>query len=409
MPRYSYTAKSLTNDPRTGTAEAKNEHELARTLRRESFILIKADLETGEKKKKKFSISLNVPAIWGVSLVDKMMFVRNLRVMITAGISIPRALQLLSSQAKSKKLKAALLGVSEEVIRGKSFSDSLAKYPDIFSELFQNMIKIGEEAGTLEDVLKVLAQQMEREHELSSKIKGALMYPAVIILAMLGIGFLMLTMVIPKLAETFKELAIDLPITTRIVIALGNFSARYWYLIPLLIFAFVFLFWQALKTKRGKMLIDNFVLKIPVVSNLIKKTNSASTARTLSALIASGVPIVRSLEIVSHALSNFYFREAMADVAEKVRKGSKISEALTPYQNIYPSLVVQMLAVGEETGQTSDILQKLADFYEEEVLNVTKNLSSIIEPVLMLIIGAAVGFFAISMIQPMYSMLGAIK
>ena len=154
-------------------------------------------------------------------------------------------------------------------------------------------------------------------------------------------------------------------------------------------------------------MIDSLSLKIPIISPIIKKTNSASTVRTLSSLFASGVPIVRSLEIVSESLGNIYFREAMAQAAEKVRKGSKLSEALRPYQDIYPSIIIQMIEVGEETGETSDVLGKLADFFETEVGNATKNLSAIIEPVLMLIIGAVVGFFAISMIQPMYSMLGA--
>ena len=271
------------------------------------------------------------------------------------------------------------------------------------------MIKVGEESGTLEDVLKVLTEQMEREHDLRSKILGALMYPAVILGAMAGIGVLMLIMVVPKLAETFKELDVELPATTRLVIFLGNFLAEKWYLAILIIVAIVILIRLAARTKQGKKLIDKTILKIPLISSLVKKTNSVYTTRTLSSLITAGVPIVRSLEIVSQSLSNFYFREALKNAAEKVRKGGKLSESLLPYQNIYPSLVLEMVAIGEETGETSAILGKLADFFEEEVTNITKNLSSVIEPILMLIIGGVVGFFAVSMVQPMYSMLGAIE
>ncbi len=406
MPKYFFTAKSLKGEPKSGTLEAKDKSELARALRQEGYVLISASLEGEEIKRKKFKISL--PFLGRVSLTEKMMFTRNLQVMIAAGISLPRALGILALQTKSKKFEKALFNVSKEITRGKSFSDSLQKHPDIFPEVFTSMVKVGEEAGTLEEVLKTLTQQMEREYELKSKIKGAMIYPAVIIFAMLGIGFLMLVMVVPRLAETFRELNVELPPTTKLVISFGTFLAEKWFFGILMAIGIFFVFRIILKTKKGKRMIDSLFLKIPIISPIIKKTNSASTVRTLSSLFASGVPIVRALEIVSGSLGNIYFREAMAESAEKVRKGSKLSEALKPYQDIYPSIIIQMIEVGEETGETSDVLGKLADFFETEVGNATKNLSAVIEPILMLIIGAVVGFFAISMVQPMYSMLGAI-
>jgi len=407
MPRYFYTAKSLKGETKSGILEAQNEHQLARILHQEGYVLISATLEKPEIKKRKLEISF--PFFGQVSLIEKIMFTRNLQVMVRAGVSLPQALEILASQSKSKKFKEALLEIIEEVTKGKSFSDSLAKFPQFFPELFCSMVKVGEEAGTLEDNLKVLTQQMEREHELKSKVKGAMIYPAVIILAMIGIGILMLVMVVPRLAETFQELAIELPPTTKFVIFLGNFLAKRWYLLILLIFVFLLFLRIILRTREGKRLVDGLILKIPIVSPIIRKTNSASAVRTLSSLIISGVPIVRCLEIVSSTLENFYFQKSMAEAAEKVRKGSKLSEALMPYQNLYPLGVIQMISVGEQTGETSAVLAKLADFFEEEVANATKNLSAVIEPVLMLLIGAAVGFFAVSMIQPIYSMLGAIK
>jgi len=405
VPKYFYTAKSFSGEGKTGILEAKDEYQLARILRQEGYILISAELAEAEKKKLKISI----PFFGGVSLTEKMMFTRNLRIMISAGISLPRALETLAYQSKSQKFKKSLLDTANQVTKGKNFSDSLSSHSDVFSELFVSMVKVGEEAGTLEDVLNVLTNQMEREYELKSRVKGAMIYPAVIISAMIGIGVLMLVMVIPKLAETFEELNVELPPTTKFVIFLGNFLAQKWYLMILIVFALVILMRIILKTKTGKKIFDFLALKIPIISPLIQKTNSAYTVRTLSSLISSGVPIVRSLEIISGAVGNIYFQKAMVDASEKVRKGLKLSEALRPYQGLYPPTVIQMIEVGEETGETSTILAKLADFYEEEVANATKNLSSVIEPVLMLLIGAAVGFFAISMIQPIYSMLGAIK
>ena len=271
------------------------------------------------------------------------------------------------------------------------------------------MVKVGEEAGTLEEVLKVLSLQMEREREIKSKVKGAMIYPAIIICAMIGIGILMMVMVVPQLAETFKELEIELPLTTKIVIGFATFLTEKWYLVIVILFVLIFLFWQISKTKSGKKLFDFFTLKFPIISPIIKNTNSAYTVRTLGSLISAAVPLTQALEITSRTLGNVFYKTALQDVAEKVRKGEKMSATLKLYENIYPLTVIQMISVGEETGETSAILLKLADFYEEEVSNATKNLAAVIEPVLMLIIGAAVGFFAVSMVQPMYSMLGAIE
>jgi len=406
MPFFSYSAKSLQGEEKSGEIEAKNLRQLSQALRSQGFILIKAVPVGEEIKKGKLKISF--PFFGSVSLTDKLMFTRNLQVMIGAGLPLPKALETLALQAKSKNFKSALLEIKEEIIKGKSFSESLAKHPNIFSELFQNMIKVGEETGGLDNVLKILAKQMERENELKSKVQGALMYPMVIIITMIGIGIMMLIMVVPKLSDTFKELEIELPFTTKLVMGMGNFLAEKWFLALFFLFGIVVLLSFVLKTKGGKKIIDTILLKTPVISSLIKKTNSAATVRTLSSLIASGVPIVKSLEIVSGTLGNVYYKAAVLEAVEKVKKGEKLSVAFQPYTNLYSPIVFQMIQVGEETGETSAVLEKLADFFEEEVGNATKNMAAVIEPILMLIIGGAIGFFAISMVQPMYSMLEAI-
>ena len=404
MPSFSYLAKDPKGEERRGTIEAEDTHQLARVLKEQGFLLIKAEAQKEKEEKRGVGISFSRP----ISLADKMMFTRNLQVMIASGLPLPKALETLSYQSKSKAFTRAILEIKEMIIKGTSFSDALSLFPNIFSELFQNMIRVGEEAGNLDEVLQVLAQQMEREHDLKSKIQGALMYPAVIILAMVGIGILMLVMVVPKLAETFEELGVELPLTTRAVIFLGTFLAEKWYLFILIIIAFIVLLRLASKKREGKRIIDTLLLKLPIVSNLVKKTNSAATVRTLSSLIKAGVPIVRALSIVAGTLGNIYYREALGEAAEKVKKGEKLSEVLRPYKALYPFIVFQMVEVGEETGETAKLLAKLADFFEEEIGNETKNIVSVIEPVLMIIIGATVGFFAISMVQPMYSMLGAL-
>lgn len=405
MPTFTYTAKSFSGELKSGTMEAANERELARLLRQEGFILTSAEIP----EKKKFVFKLPPLFPWaGVSLTEKMMLVRNLRVMVGAGISIPRALNILSAQAKSRRLKGALGKISEAVVGGRNFSDGLAEHPGIFSELFVSMIRVGEESGTLDEVLSTLNLQMEREHELKSKIKGALMYPAVVILAMIGVGILMLIVVVPQLAAIFKELNIELPLTTRIVIGLGTFLSNFWYTLPFIILIWALVFRVLLASKPGKKAKDKALLNIPIIGQLIKQSNAAYITRTLGSLISAGVPFVQALEILARSVGNEYFKQAIIAASERTKKGEKLSGVLADYQTLFPATVVQMLQVGEETGQTADILQKLAEFYEEEVTNATKNIASVIEPILMLIIGATVGFFAVSMIQPMYSMLGTL-
>ena len=249
MPRYFYVAKSVDGEFKTESLEAKDKKELAKILHEEGYVLVKADIEETEKKKRS---GISLPFSRGVSLTEKLMFTRNLQVMISAGVSLPKCLTILSSQSQNKKFKKALAEVLEGVNKGESFSEGLKKYPGVFSELFTSMIKVGEESGTMENVLKNLTLQMEREHDLKSKIIGAMIYPAVIMTALIGIGILMMIMVVPKLSETFTELGVDLPPATKLVILIGNSLAKYWFLLPVLILSLFFILRRIIKTKTGK-------------------------------------------------------------------------------------------------------------------------------------------------------------
>src|SRR4030042_4182593 len=253
MSNYFYDAKSQNGQEKTGHLEAQDEHQLAGFLRQEGYVLILVKKEK-DPAQKKFNISL--PFLGGVSLKEKLFFTRNLRVMVAAGISLPRALRTLADITQNKKFKETLSAIIEEVNKGKSFSSALEKHPSIFSELFCSLIKAGEESGTMDESLKNLTQQMERQHELRSKITGAMMYPAVIILAIMGIGAMMMIMVIPKLAEVFQDMGVELPITTRIVIFIGNFMANDWYWVLVLIVFLIAAFRFAMNSKEGKIFID---------------------------------------------------------------------------------------------------------------------------------------------------------
>jgi len=400
MPNYNYIAKSIEGRKKKGKKQTNNKRDLARLLKSEGFFLISAEAQKKKKKKMEISISFG-----RVSLTDKLMMTRNLQVMVSAGVSLPKALDVLTLQTKNKRFEKILTGMKEDIIKGLALSVAVTKYPKIFPEIYCSMLKVGEQTGKMEEILDILAVQLERQYKLRSKVRGAMVYPLVIIGAMVLIGIVMLVKVVPQLSETFIELGIDLPLMTRFVIALGNFFVSYWYIVILLLAGMPFLIITLSRSKSGKRFLDNFFLRIPVISSLLKKVDCAYTSLALSAMIQGGVPIVTALKISSGAVSNVYFKEALKVAAEEVKKGKKLSAAMSAFPNLYPQLFLQMLKIGEETGKTSDMLTKLADFFEEQVNNVTQNLSSIIEPVLLIIIGAMVGFFAVAMVQPMYSIM----
>jgi len=407
MPRYFYQAKSLEGKEESGSLIAKNEHQLARALRKKGYFLISAQV-AGEEKKEKFKLAkLNIfEKLMGVPFQEKLFFTRNLEVMIRTGVPLPSAFVILAQQTKSKKFSEALKKISEKIIKGESISGALSSFPGIFSTLFRETLKVGEETGKLEDSLKVLAVEMEREYTLRSRVKTAMIYPLVILCTTFAIGILMMIVAVPKLKVAFEELNIELPLTTRMILGGADFLIKKWWLALLIIFALVLASVLGLRSKKGGKLWDTIVLKIPIVSNIVRQTNSALCLRILGSLLRAGVPVVRALEVTSGALSNFYFKHSLSEAAETIKKGGRLSQALRAYEEIYSPMVLQMMEVGEETGETSEILEKLADFYEEELTEATKRLSSIIEPILILIIGGVVGFFAISMMQPLFSVMG---
>jgi len=410
MPVFYFTAVSQSGERKSGNQEAPDPASLAKTLREEGFILTSAKTEqktviTGlnfRKLLEVFRIFNRVP------LAEKMLFSRHLAVMVKAGFSLNKALQVLILQISSQRFAKIITSLEEDVRRGTSFGDALAKYPDVFSDLFVNMVKVGEASGNLEGNLRLLAVQMKKDHSLQSKVKSAMLYPAVILIAMVAIGTGMMIFVIPKLMAIFSEMNLDLPFTTRMVIGVSRFLSTQWLITSLVIFGLVLGLRFVSRTKGGKDFFGRVILKTPIFGNISRKMNAARMARTISSLIESGVSIVRALEISAGTLTNSSFCYALIDASKKVQKGESLSKALGEYPSLFLPIVIQMVQVGEETGTLGDITKKLAEFYEEEVADVTKGLSTIIEPILMVIIGAAVGFFAISMIQPMYSMMSAV-
>jgi len=406
VPTFIYKARAQDGGEKSGVIEAVSKSALAMQLHQEGYFLTSVILAGNEKTIGFASRFLNsVRLLAGVSLAEKMIFSRHLAVMIKAGLALPRSLEILSSQTKNKYFKRIINAVKESVSRGQNFSDSLNQYPDVFSEFFISMVKVGEAAGNLDNILVSLASQMEKDHELRSKVRSAMIYPAVITVVMVGIGILMMVTVIPKLSATFIELNLALPWSTQLVMGVSSFLSNN-IIISLIIIVFAILLIRLfLNTKAGKHIADRLILNVPPFSTLSRKINSAYFARNLSSLIEAGVPILNALQIVAKTLSNSFFQDSLIWSSSQVQKGDPLSKVLQNFPQLYPAMVAQMIEVGETTGTLSAVLTHLADFYEGEVTDITKNLSSIVEPVLMVLIGIVVGFFAISMIQPMYSLM----
>jgi type IV pilus assembly protein PilC len=405
MPNYFYTAKTVDGRTKTGSAFADDLRHLAKSLKDEDLILVKADPD-GKTEKRGILSGLFSRA--RASSAEKIIMTRNLHIMTATGLSMVKIFDILSVQAKSKGFKNALLAIKEKINKGEALSTALGSYPEIFSELFLSMVRIGEESGTLDEVFKDLSLQLEKEHELKSKVQGAMIYPCIILLTMLGVGVIIVAVVVPKLNTFFSTINAELPFYTKFVLGAGNFAAKYWPFMIIVPFILVILFMGALKTKLGKWAVDTILLKLPFFSTLVKENDCAILIRSLSSLISSGVPLVRSLEVSSKLMGNSYFRKAIEGAEEKIKKGESLSSALRPQENIFPFGMVEMIEVGEETGKTSTILKKLAEFYEQEVINATEKISTAIEPVLIVGLGIAVGIFAFSIIEPMYSVLSSI-
>jgi type IV pilus assembly protein PilC len=380
--------------------EASDQSALYSSVRQQGMTLVAAQ-EAGQVKK---GFNIEFTFLSRVKAHDKILFARNLGSMVDAGLSVSRALAVIEKQTKQKKFKDIISNVGKSISQGKTLSESLAVYPEAFPMLMVAMVKAGEESGSLSQSLRVVATQMESSYALTRKIKGALMYPSIIIFAMCGIGFFMMTYVVPTLSATFRELHAQLPIQTRIVIGTSDFLKAHLLLVLLGIFATAALLYVGSKTTRGIRFIDWFVLHFPIIAPLVKEVNSARTARTMSSLLSSGVDVVVATRITADVVQNTYYKDVLATVEEKIQKGEPIATVFSANERLYPVFVGEMISVGEETGQLAQMLLGVAVFYEDDVDQKTKDMSSIIEPFLMIFIGLAVGFFAISMIGPIYSL-----
>ncbi len=403
MPLFKYTAVRKDGTRYESVRDARDRLGLFSQLRKEGeSVLTVSQVGSG------FSLM----QVWGylqsVTQTEKITFVRNLSAMIHAGLSLSRALTILERQSSNRKLKSVIATLNEEIRKGSPFYVALSKFPKIFSPLLISMVRAGEETGGLSEALSVVAVQMERMYALGKRVKGALIYPSIVMSVMVGIGVLMLIYVVPTLSSTFRELHVDLPASTAAIIGASDFLVAHTLLAAGMLLAVVALFAALARTKPGKRAIDWAVIHMPIIGTIVVETNAARTARTLSSLLAAGVSALQSLAITKDVIQNSYHREVLAQASGLVEKGFPLSDAFLRHANVYPVLFSEMIAVGEETGQNAAMLLKVAEFYEAEVEQKTKDISTVIEPLLMVFIGGGVGFFALAMITPIYSISGGV-
>lgn len=407
MSHFIYKAKKPTGEIYKGERDAQDRYELYRMLKESGEEVVDVQ-EKGPRGSLFKGASISLPFLHSVKTQEKINFARNLGSMITAGLAMSRALSVMERQTKNKEMKKILISLQKDVSEGKTLSTAMSSFKNVFSSLFISMVSAGEQSGNLAESLRIVALQMDKNYSLQRRVKGAMMYPGIILIAMVLIAVLMLTYIVPTLMKTFTELKLDLPMSTKFVLFTSNMVRDHGLVVFLVVVVAIATLVMWSKRPSGKNVIHYAILKIPVIGGIIKEVNAARTARTLSSLLNSGVDVVESVRITKDVIQNVHYKAVLDRAGEAIKKGDPISKIFTENEKLYPLFLGEMMNVGEETGKIGEMLIGVAVFYEDDVEQKTKDMSTIIEPFLMVFIGAAVGFFAVAMISPMYSLVNVI-
>lgn len=360
------------------------------------------------KKIEKTKPSIYEMLFGNVSFNDIVDMTRQIAIMLNAGLTIVDSLEILKKQITKTRLLKIVESIDADIKSGNTYSSALLNFPQNFSNLYISLVKSGEASGKLSDILLKLADNLEKEREFKGKLKGALIYPVVIIVAMVAVMFIMVTFVIPKLMNLYKDFNVELPVMTKILMVISSFSAKFWPIIIGLVIALFVTVKNYIKTKHGKHAFDSFLLKIPIINNVIKVSSLVDATRTLSILIGSGVSILDSLNIVIDTTGNVIFHDAFANVCKKVEKGSSLGNSLEQ-EGIFPPILVQMVLVGEQTGHLDDTLGRLSRYFEMESEIAIKAVTTLIEPTILIFLGLGVGFLVMSVITPIYNLTTSFK
>jgi type IV pilus assembly protein PilC len=397
---YKYKVRDRSGQIVTGSLVADNEALVLQRLREQGY----TPLEVG-REKKGFNVQLTPKK---VKLKELAVFSRQFATMVNSGLPILRALAILSEQTTNAELARVLTISRTDVEQGFSLSQAMAKHPKVFNDLYLSMVRAGETGGSLDDTLIRLAELLEKEVKLRGKIKSAMTYPIAVVALVILIMSAMLLFVVPQFKSIYASLGGALPLPTRLLLAMSDFVKTFWWMIVAGAVAFRFFFRRWKKTLKGREAVDGMKLRVPVFGSLFHRTALARFASTLSMLLRAGVPILQALEIVAETVNNKVIAKAIVDVQASVREGESMAKPLAKHK-VFPPMVVQMIAVGEETGQVDTMLEKVAAFYEQEVEAAVDALTSLIEPLLIAVIGGCVGAAVVALYMPMFNIIKLIQ
>ena len=408
MAKFSYRALNAEKKTVNGTIEASDRNAAVAILTKQNL----QPLAVKQTGKGTSGGGINLPFLKPkVKSKDLVIFTRQLSTMVSAGVPILRALSTLQNQSESKALQVVLAVVNKDVQSGMALGDAFGKHPEVFSDIYVNMVKAGEAGGILDEILKRLALQQEKSESIRKKVKGAMTYPMVLLFITVAAFFGLMLFVVPQIGKIVKDLGgpdAELPAITKVMLGISDFMQTKWYIIIIVIVLAIFLFRRWVKTPSGKLTFHTYVIKVPAVGAIISKLAVARFSRTFSALLGAGVSVLEALRVTGGAIGNMAYKAELEKAAMGVKNGKQLSEMLGD-SKLFPQIVPQMLSVGEETGQTDVVLIKVAEFYEEEVDTAIDSISSILEPVMIVIMGSMVGLIAASVMGPISSLSQNVK
>jgi type II secretory pathway component PulF len=402
MSTFAYRAKDEQGLVKTGIVEAVSSLAASEVLHGHGLTVVTLEPQL----QRKHAISKYIPFVNKVSRKDIVVFSRQLSTLINAKVPIVQALDILSEQISNKILHQAILDLIEDVTGGKSLSEAMTRFPEVFSDLYVHLVKSGELSGTLDRSLLYIADQQEKDYDLVSKVRGALTYPIFIVTAIFVVGALMFVFVLPQLISVLNEAGAALPLTTLILIFVTQFVQHFWALILLIVIGGIFAFEFYIHSRSGRLVWDNVKMKFPVFGKLLKNIYMDRFALNLSSLVAGGIPIVHALQTVAAVIGNKVYQEIILEAASEVETGKSIGASFAEHHEI-PKLVTQMIKIGEQTGTLDDILGKLANFYDKEVATTLNTLTTLMEPIIMILLGVAVAVMVAGILLPIYNLASA--
>lgn len=402
MSIFDYQARDLEGKTVTGAVEAPTEKVAQDVLKDKDLVV----LSVSERKRGRL-LAFSLGFLKRVPRKDVVLFSRQLAVMISATVPIVQALRILVKQTDNVNFKIIISEIADEIDGGAKLSATLARYPGVFSQFFVNMIRSGETTGKLDETLNYLADQQEKDYDLVSKIRGAMIYPAFVMSGMVAVGFVMMVFVIPKLTEIMKESGAKLPPTTRALIAVSTFLQHFWWLVFLIGVGVILMVRFYIKTPVGRRQFDVLKVRLPVFGQIFEKMYLVRFARALSTLVVSGIPVTRALEIVADVVGNIQYHDLTIETIHEIEGGNSIATAFAKDKDI-PPMLPQMMVVGEQTGKLDLVLDKLSAFYAKELDNLVANMTSLIEPLILLVMGVGVAIMVMSILLPLYNLSSSI-